>query len=464
MGATHLRYALTGGGVYVADGSELLLISAITMSLSDEWNLVPVQRGALVTVVYLGMLLGTLSSGPIGDKYGRKLCIMTAYAATFVTCMACAEAQNYTTLVLIRFCVGVSIGCGIPAYNALLVEITPKHGRMIMQMLGCFLFTAGEIYASFLVFLDDPSLKNLHWRNLVRLCAAPAAVFFAVSMLCLNQSPSYLAVCGQCEKAKDVLKSNAVDNGVPDLDVDFTYAPAPKLDKQVLGSQFAVLFNKQFLATTLVCILTTIMNNVLYYGCLYAYPQVLPELEESSSASAAMQLLIGALWEIPGEVLGIIFGAYLYRKPMMKITMAVNAFFIFCFVIGTTQDWGLSTDILFHVGYYGNKCFVMCSFSAIYLLSSEVYPTSIRITGNSVCVACGRIGAMLSPLCYEFMFESTGSHALFFYIMGTALVINTLLIDFIPFEPAIQHIPDFVDDLSTGDGRSVDYGALQQAA
>ena len=42
-------------------------------------------------------------------------------------------------------------------------------------------------------------------------------------------------------------------------------------------------------------------------------------------------------------------------------------------------------------------------FNIIYMYISAVYPSSVRATGNSVCIAAGRLGSISAPMIFELM-------------------------------------------------------------
>merc|ERR1719199_1726418 len=84
FGAAQARAAFLGGGVWLADGAELLLISSVTAAVADEWGFSALQRGAVVSIVFVGILAGNLFSGPVGDNFGRRQVILWSYTGIFV--------------------------------------------------------------------------------------------------------------------------------------------------------------------------------------------------------------------------------------------------------------------------------------------------------------------------------------------------------------------------------------------
>jgi len=192
LGPAQLRFIFTGGGVWFADGSEVLLISAVTSSVAAEWNLDPMERGSMVTIVYIGVLIGNLISGPICDRHGRRQLILASYIGVFAFSMMSSFTMSYWALCFWRLFVGMAFGLGQPPCNVLAAEMTPAKWRVVVNALSQGLFSIGEVYAALLIFLDDPSMQDLNWRRLLQLGAIPAFVFWVIGSAFLQQSPFFL--------------------------------------------------------------------------------------------------------------------------------------------------------------------------------------------------------------------------------------------------------------------------------
>lgn len=465
LGFAQVRFILSGGGVWFADGSELLLISAVTSSVAAEWNLDPMQRGSMVTVVYIGVLFGNLISGPMGDRYGRRHLILASYIGIFVFSMLSSFMMTFSMLCLWRFFVGLSFGLGQPPVNVLACEITPAKWRIVSQSLSSALFSIGEVYSAILLMLDDPTLQHLNWRRLLQLGSIPAVVFWVLASFFLQQSPFYLAETGQHQEAKEVLESMRRDNCLPIGSVQFA-TPSVEVEAEDEGldmrSQWREICRGPLLLTTAIMSFTCFAVNLVYYGTLYAYPNVLPILEATTtgtgtillSTSSAVQLMAGALWELPGTALSIFFGLYMRRKPSLKLAILITVVALLLFVGGAAGPFG---TVGWHIGYYVSKCMICVAFGVAYLYVAEVYPTKVRTTGCSVNIAFGRLGATISPLVFEQLQKMTGSYAAFFYVIAGALFSSLLLVDFLPIETYNTALANSIGELE----KNKEYGATE---
>jgi hypothetical protein len=72
----------------IFDGYDLFIYGVVLPVLMDEWNLTPVQAGALGSYALFGMMFGAFVFGPLADKIGRKkgvtICFALFSLATFL--------------------------------------------------------------------------------------------------------------------------------------------------------------------------------------------------------------------------------------------------------------------------------------------------------------------------------------------------------------------------------------------
>lgn len=478
FGFAQIRAGLVGGGIWISDGSELLLISSVTRAVSDEWHLGPMQRGFIVTIVYVGVCFGNLFSGPLADSWGRRHLVVWSYFGIFLTSALSAVSSGVLMLTTCRFFVGAAFGIGQPAWSALGSEVTPSHWRVTMTAGTFLLFMLGEVYTSLLLLLDDPQLEVLHWRRLFVLGALPAFFSFFASALLLHDSPSFLALRGRRQEAKAVLQSMRDDNSAGDVDVDFA---EPKQAQESLAAsstgdspeapahKFHILMGEQLRGTTLIVMLSCFVVNFICYGSLYAFPQVLTE--STVGASPAMSLLLGSFTELPGYLVGIAVGLVMPRKSMMKLYLGLVIVSIMAHLGSYRLPHGSTASLaLACAGYFGIKGFVCIGWLGVYVYASEVFPTDVRSSGLAACFAVGRFAASIAPLVFEAGVSITGDgNKSFFTIMALSAMVNLLFIDSLPFETFQRQLRDEVSDefeeahAGTEFSASTSYGATKPA-
>lgn len=147
-------------GVWFVDGTELLLISSVSQQVSKEWGMNNMQRGSLVSIVFLGIFLGNVTAGPLGDRYGRRLPLMISYIFIFLFSILSTLAWDFWSLAVPRLLVGWAFGVGQPAAGSSIAEIFPPDSvNFGLVMGGQIVFTLGYAFAVVLIATDNINLK-----------------------------------------------------------------------------------------------------------------------------------------------------------------------------------------------------------------------------------------------------------------------------------------------------------------
>eukprot|EP00927_Polykrikos_kofoidii_P043308 TRINITY_DN37368_c0_g1_i1.p1 TRINITY_DN37368_c0_g1~~TRINITY_DN37368_c0_g1_i1.p1 ORF type:complete len:490 (+),score=53.84 TRINITY_DN37368_c0_g1_i1:119-1588(+) len=451
FGSAQLRQVFLGGGAYFGDGSELLLIAFVTSSVSIEWSLTHVQRGSIVTIVFVGVMFGNLISGLLCDWLGRKGPLLIGYVGLFVFSVASACSIGFLTISLCRFGVGVSFGIGVPAFQTVSTEITPTQWRLIATALGQIMFAAGEIFSAGLLWWDDPELEDLHWRWLLCVASIPSLVFLVLNYYMLVESPRFLAMNGRHAEAKEVLRSLARSNGA--LVRSFDYASPSAFGERKCNAmtaftrQLTVVFGSDLRMSTFIVVYTCFVLNFSYFGTLYALPRVIGEVKQPG-VTRVFQLTTGACMEIMGTISGVAVSSSMGRKQGMRLYLVLQVIAIVSFVLGLPRQEAdgrahhPTSSILLFGGFYSMKVTIMIGFLVVYQYSAEVYPTMARATGCSFCFAGGRIASMTAPLVFERSFDSALSSKPFFVSIIACSVVNLFLIGLLPYETAGRQLSE----------------------
>jgi len=444
-GRAQLLPLFLGGSVYFMGGAALLLASTLSEPLSQAWQLQSWQRGALMSALFVGLMIGNSTSGPMGDTFGRKGMIVASYVGTFVFGVLCYVALDFQALAILRCFLGIALGLGMPPWIVLCTEITPGAWRMLMNAGSQSLFVAGELYVGFLMLWDDSTLKHLDWRSLSAIGHLPAIMLAAFAFFFLTQSPAYLATKGEHSKAREVLRRMARYNGVV-LDFNtLVQEPPAKVVGRSSFAQLDVLFGTDMIYSTLTVIYTIFVLNVIFYGTLYAFPQV--ARTGNMGISPGVSVLVGALFEIPGLVGGALFGTWFRRLPVIVACSAGMFGALSLFVMGVTESHLWYTHYVLHLALVGIKIFSNIAFVVVYQYSAEIYPAFARTTGNAVCVSCGRLGAILAPIIFEGLVGESRRFSSFFILLAILAVANFALALFLPFETAGMDLDDELEPI-----------------
>ena len=150
-----LLVAALCGVVLLLEGYDIAAIGYAVPSIADAWQLAPSGFTPALTAGNVGLLLGSIGVGVLGDRVGRKPVLISCVAVFGAFSLLSAFAHSLVQLSALRFLTGLGLGGGIPLAIALASDFARpvRQGRLVILMsagvpIG---FTLGGLLASRLV-------------------------------------------------------------------------------------------------------------------------------------------------------------------------------------------------------------------------------------------------------------------------------------------------------------------------
>jgi len=167
------------------------------------------MEGLLVSLILVGALIGALCGGPIADRLGRLFSLVIDEALFLVGAILCAFAPGPVMFLFGRIVLGLGVGIASTVPSMYATEIAPLHERgqvgVVNQVMIC-----GGIFFAYLIcalfnLMDDHTVA---WRLMVGAPIVIAVVHWALLLVPLFrvESPRYLVLKGQTNKARDMMK------------------------------------------------------------------------------------------------------------------------------------------------------------------------------------------------------------------------------------------------------------------
>ena len=133
IGTFHRRILwLIGLGMFL-DACDIYIAGGVLGSLvKSGWSDLALNASFL-SATFLGMFAGTLASGWLGDRYGRRFSYQLNLLVFGLGSLAAAFAPTMQVLIAIRFVMGIGLGAEIVVGYATLAEFMPrsKRGRYV---------------------------------------------------------------------------------------------------------------------------------------------------------------------------------------------------------------------------------------------------------------------------------------------------------------------------------------------
>ena len=363
------------------DGLDTAAMGFIAPALSQDWGIERASLGPVMSAALIGMVFGALGSGPLADRFGRKLVLVGAVTLFGVFSLASAYSTTLDQLLVLRLLTGLGLGAAMPNATTLLSEYTPERIRSLLVTSMFCGFNLGMACGG---FVSAKMIPSLGWQSLLLLGGILPLVLAVVLMIWLPESARFLVVRNRgVERIRRVLAP--IGRGQVSLAKDFS-VPEQKIASS--RNVFKVVFSGTYSAGTLLLWLTYFMGLVI----VYLLTSWLPTLMRESGASMEQSAFIGALFQFGGVLSAVGVGWAMDRfNPHKVIGVAYALAGVFAWLVGQSLD---NVAVLATLVLVAGMC-INGAQSAMPSLAARFYPTQGRATGVSWMLGIGRFGAIL---------------------------------------------------------------------
>jgi AAHS family 4-hydroxybenzoate transporter-like MFS transporter len=410
----------------IFDGIDNQLLGVTIPSIMAEWH---VPRGAFAPVVslgYLGMMVGGAVAGVAGDRFGRRGSLLGSMLLFGAATLAVSTAGSVGALAALRFVAGIGLGGAVPNAAALAAEYVPVRRRSIAVTLTIVCVPLGATLAGLIAI---PALPAFGWRALFVLGGVIPIVAAVFLFRLLPESPRYLSARPQRWAELRTLLGRM---GHP-VDADVSFIPEDEgRETRRARIPFAAILEPALRRDSLALW-------VAFFSCLLSVYMVfswLPSILVAAglgTSIASTGITVFNLGGVAGAVSGgLLIARFGSRPTMLTITaLAVGGALVLSLMSITSQT--SVVEIIVMLAFTGGM--INAAQTTMFALAANVYPTAMRATGVGTAVSIGRSGAILSGYAGPWALDLGGS-ASFFGLMAAALCVT-----FVALAMVQRHVP-----------------------
>ncbi|KAL7551344.1 hypothetical protein ACHAWF_015744 [Thalassiosira exigua] len=385
------------------------------------------KGAAVASTHFAGMLISCFLSGVLADVWGRRPTLQLGVVVNAVVGLFSAGARNSSQFCLMRFICGIGLGMVAVNIVTLTAEISPpsKRGRFITLVMSCFIL--GSLYTGLAALVIFRASGSGNWRLFMLINALPTIMAAILVSKFVPESPRFYLSQGNLEKAVQSANSIAsrlscagrlltvdelAENSLKSKMVgesSHTVSAVGSIERLLRDIWLRLTSIKQVFRDGMhritVPLQLTFVFLTIVSGVEMWWTRVFQSLDLSTDPYALS--FFHSMAGIPGVMLASGLIDKLGRRRMLLIGLCGGSanLLLIAWLVNTIQH--METD----AGEHGYPLIILAltcvqticlylAWLALDCLSAEAFPTKIRSTGRSACVATGRVAGIFAQYLY----------------------------------------------------------------
>ena len=172
-------------------GFDASVISGVNKFVQIDFNLTDTQLGLSVGSLTFIAAIAMLFSGPISDRYGRRLVLKACAIIFIVSAIGSALAPNFTLFLIFRMLGGIGVGASLILAPMYIAEIAPPkiRGKMVsFNQLNIVVGISLAYFTNYAIlslsgsdanWVEALGISEHNWRWMLGLEALPRSCLFA---------------------------------------------------------------------------------------------------------------------------------------------------------------------------------------------------------------------------------------------------------------------------------------------
>jgi len=356
-------------------GFDTAVINGALPFFREYFDLDKVMEGWVMSSAIFGCIVGAISIGKPGDRYGRRDMLKVMASLFLISAIGTGLSTNVTSFIIFRIIGGLAVGGSSVLSPMYISEIAPAkyRGRFAIT------FQLAVVVGILIAFAADLALINTgdnNWRWMFTSEAVPAILFFLL-LFFVSPSPRWLVKKGNLEEARIVIEK--VNH---DADSDQLLGEIKgSIDNEVV-EHFKYLFKKPYFRLVLIGIVIGFLNQTTGIAIVMIYSSDIFRAAGFGTESAIMQTVIVGFTNLIFTIIAMTLIDKIGRKFLLLVGSVGMTIFLGLFSFIFFKDIGGSLPLIIMISFAAS--FAFSQGAVVWVLFAEMFPTNIRSRGVSI--------------------------------------------------------------------------------
>lgn len=431
VSAFHYRvFFLIAAGMFF-DGYDLYIQAPVVgATVQSHFATLDTARW-FVSLTFVGMTLGSVLAGFLGDRYGRRFTYQFNLMIFGLASLAAAFAVNDGMLIALRFIMGLGLGAEIVVGYGTMTEFVPPAVRGKWMAFMAFVVVSGLPVTAFLASLIIPAYG---WRPMFIIAGIGALIVWYLRKN-LPESPRWLEANGRAQEAETLLQTIEAEvaqgKKLP--------PPGPSVEVPPLG--WGDLLRPHLLPRMVVGAVTLITINTLIFGFVNWIPTFFLQQGLGVTKSFWYTFFIDS-----GSLVGCAIGAF--GADFVGRRRTIIGASLWAIVFGAIYPFVKDPALVLGVGFLLMIGIYVLTAILYGVYTSELFPTEVRLRANGVCNFFGRGFTVFTPFFVVSLLRGYGVPGVLGLMIGL-LVIQIIVVALWGVEPAKRGLEDLEREAGT---------------
>lgn len=391
---------------------DIAVVSAVLPTVVTHLRLSEAETGLPVTANLLAYVVGAYLFGTVADRVGRRRSLFACMALLAVSSLATALSWDLASLTVFRAISGVAMGAQIALAGTFVGELAPAalRGRAVAR--NVVWAAVGNVVPPVLGSLLLPATP-VGWRVLFGLVALGALVLPLFTDRCLPESPRWLALHGQWDRAERVV--DRMEQRLAARGVELSPV-SDQRGEATAGKAFPTteLFHRPYLAR----LVTVFGFWFCFYFAVYGFLAFESTLIGKLNVGPVNAVLLTGLGFVGGVVAAAVQPLVIdrvQRRTLVVAGLLVEICGFALLALATVPGMVLAGSFLASAG-------IFAVIIPGYAYTAEVFPTRARASAMGIGDGIGHLGGAVQPYVLLPVLAAAGARPGFWLLAGAMAV------------------------------------------
>ncbi|MBW1605137.1 MFS transporter [Lactobacillus sp. Sy-1] len=382
--------SLVSAGMFL-DAVDVYLASAVSSSIVNSHWADAQQNAYFLSSGFLGLFIGSIMAGIIGDIRGRKIAYQINLLLFGLFTFLGAFAVNVDMLIICRLIASIGLGSEIVTGYSMVNEFAPIHSR---GKWCAIVSTVANMGAPVTIMISSFIIPAFGWRVLFITIGIFAVIIWFLRRD-IPESPRWLINHNRIDEAKAVINQMNIHSD----------------DDQPKNERIQTNFKHRPMWINLV-VATIAVSAVII--CQYTFTSWVPTLLVKRGIDVHNSLFASAIM-LMGAPIGCAFGSFMIDKIGRK-KVIVPAFFMSA-ILGIIYAFQTTITGVEIIGFVLNFSLYVLMASVVAVYVSELFTTKVRFRCVGIANGISKLCTVAMPIVVTWLLM-VSSPTVIFILMG----------------------------------------------